>query len=130
MARIDPHSYFDTDQPRARHMDLAWHVDFERRRLQGQVVLELESPGSGLLDLDSKGLDIQSVQTGDGKNVAFTLGDDEEILGRRLRLDLPARTSSIRIDYVTSPDALALQWLDPIQTSSKKHPFLFSQCQP
>jgi len=130
MARIDPHSYFDTDQPRARHMDLAWHVDFERRRLQGQVVLELESPGSGPLDLDSRGLEIEAVQTGDGKSIPFTLGNDEDILGRRLRLDLPAGTSSIRIVYATSPDALALQWLDPIQTSSRKYPFLFSQCQP
>src|SRR5262245_24702688 len=130
MPRIDPHSYFDTDQPRARHMDLTWHVDFKRRRLEGQVVLELERPGSGPLDLDSKGLDIHSAQTGDGKSIPFTLGHVEEILGSRLRLDLPAGTTSIRIGYATSPEALALQWLDPVQTSSKKHPFLFSQCQP
>jgi aminopeptidase N len=113
-----------------KHIDLAWQVDFARRRLEGQVVLELASPGAGALDLDSKAIDIRSVQTGDGTSIPFTLGNDEEILGRRLRLDLPSGTRSIRIDYATSPDALALQWLDAVQTSSGKHAFLFSQCQP
>ena len=28
MARIDPHSYFDTDQPRTKHVRLRWQVDF------------------------------------------------------------------------------------------------------
>lgn len=35
----------------------------------------------------------------------------------------------IKVKYVTSPSASALQWLEPGQTSGKKHPYLFSQCQ-
>jgi leukotriene A-4 hydrolase/aminopeptidase len=129
MPRIDPHSYFDTDQPRVRHANFKWRVDFDRHRIEGQVVLELERASSGTLDLDSKALDIHSVQSDDGKSISFNLGTEEELLGQRLRLNLPPGTRSIRIDYSTSPEALALQWLDPVQTSSKKHPFLFSQCQ-
>jgi aminopeptidase N len=51
------------------------------------------------------------------------------VLGRRLRLDLPAGTAAVEIAYETAPDSVALQWLDPAQTEGKRHPFLFSQCQ-
>ena len=38
-------------------------------------------------------------------------------------------SSSIRVHYVTSPSARALQFLTPDQTTDKTAPFLFSQCQ-
>jgi len=129
MARIDPHSYFDTDQPRVRHLDLAWNVDFEAHVLDGHVVLDLGDASAGPLDLDTKALTIRSIRTADGADVRYELGPEEEILGRRLRLSLPAGTRRVRIDYTTSPEAIALQWLDPVQTSGKRQPFLFSQCQ-
>jgi leukotriene-A4 hydrolase len=129
MARIDPHSYFDTEQPRVRHVRLRWQVDFRTQQLTGDATLVFETPSSGTLDLDSKGLTITSVQTPAGRQVPYALGDDEPILGQKLRLDLPAQTSEVTIAYHTSPQALALQWLDPAQTAGKRHPFLFSQCQ-
>ena len=59
----------------------------------------------------------------------FELGDEDPILGRRLRLTLPAGTRSVTLRYATAPDAPALQWLSPAQTRGGRHPFLFSQCQ-
>ena len=129
MARMDPHSHFDTDQPRAKHVRLRWQVDFHTQQLTGDATLVFEKPSSGQVDLDSKGLTIASVQTPTGRNVPYALRDDEPILGRKLRLDLPANTSEVTIAYHMSPQALALQWLDPAQTTGKRHPFLFSQCQ-
>ena len=129
MARIDPHSYFDTDQPRAKHVRLRWQVDFHTQQLTGDATLVFETPSSGTVDLDSKGLTIAAVQTPTGSNVPYTLGDDEPILGQKLQLTLPAQTSEVTIAYRTSPEAVALQWLDPAQTAGKRHPFLFSQCQ-
>jgi leukotriene-A4 hydrolase len=129
MGRPDPHSHFDTDQPRVKRLHLKWTVDFEARRLAGSVVLDLASPGAGALDLDTKGLDIKSMRTATGEACRFELGNDDAILGRRLRLQLPAGTTAVAIDYATSPDAVALQWLTPAMTEGKKHPFLFSQCQ-
>jgi leukotriene-A4 hydrolase len=129
MARIDPHSYFDTAQPRAKHVCLRWQVDFHARQITGNATLVFETLSSGTVDLDSKGLTITSVQTPTGQNIPYVLGADEPILGQRLQLQLPAQTSAVTIAYGTSPEALALQWLAPAQTAGKRHPFLFSQCQ-
>jgi leukotriene A-4 hydrolase/aminopeptidase len=129
MARIDPHSYFDTEQPRIKHVRLHWQVDFHAQQITGAATLVFETPSAGRLDLDSKGLTITSVQAPTGHNVPYALGEDEPILGRRLQLQLPAQTSEVTIAYRTSPMALALQWLDPAQTAGKRYPFLFSQCQ-
>jgi leukotriene A-4 hydrolase/aminopeptidase len=129
MARIDPHSYFDTDQPQAKHVRLHWQADFRTHQLTGTATLVFETPYAGTVDLDSKGLTITSVQTPTGRHIPYTLGADEPILGQKLQLQLPAQTSEVMIAYHTSPEALALQWLDPAQTSGKNYPFLFSQCQ-
>ena len=129
MSRLDPHSCFDATQPRTRRLRLRLSVDFQERRLTGTVVLELAEPASGTLDLDTKGLEIHSARGQSGGEIPFHLGDEEPILGRRLRLDLPPGTREIAIEYRTSPEAVALQWLAPEQTEGKRHPFLFSQCQ-
>jgi aminopeptidase N len=129
MARIDPHSYFDTDQPRTKHVRLRWQVDFHTRQLTGDATLVFEVSAAGPVDLDTKGLTIAAVQTPTGRNVPYVLGDNDPILGQKLQLTLPAQTSEVTIAYRTSPEAVALQWLNPAQTTGKRHPFLFSQCQ-
>jgi len=129
MSRLDPHSYFDTEQPHPQHLLLRLSVDFDRHQIQGQVTFQFDAETAGHLDLDTKGLTIQSVQTEAGKPVPFELGPEEPILGRRLRLELPAGTRQLQVAYTTSPEAVALQWLTPAQTEGKRHPFLFSQCQ-
>ena len=130
MPREDPHSHADSEQPRARHLRLRLWVDFASRRIEGEATLEIAAPAGGVLDLDTRALEIREVSTGTGTDVAFELGPDEAILGSRLRLTMPAGTREVRLRYRTSPDAPALQWLSPEQTEGGKHPFLFSQCQP
>jgi len=129
VARPDPHSFFDPAQPRTKHVAFAFDVDFARRAIAATARLTLGSPSSGRLDLDTKGLHLKSVQTGDGRPLPHLLEEERPILGRRLRLDLPARTEEVVIAYETSPEATALQWLEPRQTAGRRHPFLFSQCQ-
>ena len=130
MARLDPHSFTDSTQPRVRHLRLRLSVDFPARRLAAEAALELEAPSEGILDLDSKGIDVLDVTNDAGARVAFELGPEEPILGQRLRLVLPAGTRQVRLRYRTSPEAPGLQWLDPEQTAGGRQPFLFSQCQP
>jgi leukotriene A-4 hydrolase/aminopeptidase len=130
MPRFDPHSWCDADQPRQRHLDLELTVDFQARTLSGHARIRLEEPGGGALDLDGRDLEITSVKTGDGKPVEYSIAESEKVRGDRIRLELPAGTEVVDIEYTTAPGALALGWLEPRQTAGGEHPFMFSQCQP
>ena len=129
MSQLDPHSYYDTDQPRTCHLYLEWYIDFGRHRIEGSVTLDLEHPSGGAMDLDSKGIAVRSVYVQNGKAVPYDLAEEEPILGRRLRLHLPDGTTSVTISYITSPEAVALQWFEPEMTLGKRQPFMYSQCQ-
>jgi leukotriene-A4 hydrolase len=130
MPRFDPHSWCDSDQPRQRHLDLDLNVDFTARMLNGSVRIYLDAPSSGPLDLDGRDLNIESVKTGGGETIPWTVAESEEVRGDRLRLDLPAGTDIVEIKYSTPDGALSLGWLEPQQTAGGVHPFMFSQCQP
>ncbi len=129
MSRRDPHSYADLDQGRVTHVDLDLAVDFARRTLAGTATLELAAPAAGPLDLDTRALAITAVATQAGAAVPFELAADDPVMGSRLRLQLPSGTTAVAITYETSPEASALQWLEPAQTDGGRHPYLFSQCQ-
>jgi leukotriene A-4 hydrolase/aminopeptidase len=129
MQHPDPHSHYDVTQPRARRLRLKLGVDFKAKRIDGEVVLVFGNAVSGPLDLDSKGLEIHSVQVPGQGPIAWELGEGDAILGQRLHLELPAGTEEVAIAYRTGADAMALQWLDPEQTEGKVAPYLFSQCQ-
>ena len=129
MSRRDPHSYADLDQGRVAHVDLDLAVDFATRQLTGTATLKLAAPAAGPFDLDTRTLTVTKAATQAGAVVPFTIADADAVLGSRLRLDLPAGTTAVTLTYATSPEASALQWLEPAQTDGGKHPYLFSQCQ-
>ncbi|HYR18304.1 MAG TPA: M1 family metallopeptidase [Myxococcales bacterium] len=130
MARLDPHSYADSEQPVTERIDLDLKVDFVQRVLSGEILLTLREASTGPLDLDTRDLRIGAVETPDDKPVRYELAPPERILGTRLRVHLPAGTRAIRVRYSTSSEASALQWLGPSQTAGGQHPYLYSQCQP
>ena len=129
MARRDPHSYNDDTQAEAVSLALSARVDFTSRTLAAEATLTFVKPAGGLLDLDTRDLAIEAVEDLAGQRLAFKLHPAEPILGARLAITLPDGTPGIRIRYRTSPQASALQWLEPAQTSGGTQPFLFSQCQ-
>ncbi|MBV8714163.1 MAG: M1 family metallopeptidase [Chloroflexi bacterium] len=130
MPRLDPHSWTDSDQPQAEFLTWRAQVDFSTRTLECEALLHFDNASSGPLDLDTRGLTIHRVMDSGGKPLAFDFEAHDPIIGSRLRIDLPSRTDAIKIDYVTSPNASALQWLEPSQTAGGAQPFLYSQCQP
>ncbi|HET9957333.1 MAG TPA: hypothetical protein VFQ61_22700, partial [Polyangiaceae bacterium] len=129
MARRDPHSFADEEQARTASFALDAHVDFQTRTIAAQVTLTFEAPARGRLDLDTRDLSIESVADATGRALDFTLHPAEPHLGSRLEIEVPEPTPRIVIRYHTSPEASALQWLEPAQTAGRVHPYLFTQCQ-
>ena len=138
-AAADPHSFAESDRFRVEHIALDLRADFEAHRLEGSAeltVLQLD-PYAQELILDSRDLEIESIHLiepgGVAKVLAFTLGERDPVLGNKLTIQSakccnPTGRMQIRIAYRTSPEASALQWLEPAQTSGP-HPYLYSQGQ-
>src|SRR4051812_34394657 len=99
---MDPHSYAKASQARTKSFDLKLRVDFETRVLSGEVTLHFVAPSQGPLDLDTRGLIIESC------SVPHRLHAPDPILGARLELTLPAGAAQVTIRYRTARDASAL----------------------
>jgi leukotriene-A4 hydrolase len=126
----DVHSYARPQEARVRHVALDLTADFPAHVLRGSATLTVErSAGADSIVLDVDGLNVLRVSDGEGAALPFTVGARQDILGQPLSIRLPARGEAIRIEYETSPDAAAVQWLEPAQTSGGRLPFLFTQGQ-
>ncbi|MFC5742498.1 M1 family metallopeptidase [Dyella tabacisoli] len=129
----DPHSYAQPDQVRVTHLDLDLKLDFAHKVLDGEATLTLDwkNPKAPSLVLDTRDLKIAKVEALDasGKATAlkYALAPRDKELGSKLTIETPQHPTSLRIGYVTSPQASGLQWLTPAQTADKKLPFMFSQ---
>jgi leukotriene-A4 hydrolase len=125
MEHMDVHSWSQPDQIRVRHLELDFDVRFDQKILDGVVTLRFEPASHPELVLDTRDLEIHSVENASG----FELGPRDPILGSPLKIQLQQGTTWVRIKYSTTPGASGLQWLDPPQTAGKRHPFLYTQSQ-
>lgn len=126
----DPHSYAIPREAKVKHLRWIADVDFAAKIINGSATWELENPtGSDTIRFDTKDLSIKRVRLDDGTDVTFRLGASDPILGEELVVPIKPETKSVTIEYMTSPGAEALQWLEPQQTAGKKFPFLFTQSQ-
>jgi aminopeptidase N len=128
MKIIDPHSFTDTDQGRIKHIDFQIKVDFSTRSLQIQAKYHLDQRVTGSFYLDNRGVDIEKVHA-NGNEIYWEIDHVDPILSERLHLQNLEGCSDFTIELRTRPEASALQWLEPRQTSGGKFPFLYSQCQ-
>jgi leukotriene-A4 hydrolase len=126
----DIHSFARPDEAVVRHLALDLAVDFERQILSGSATLTIDvHDGARELVLDTNGLTIDRVTLDSGRETTFALGDEQPFLGRSLTIAIEPDTKSVKIEYASSPDAAAVQWLTPAQTAGGKDPFLFTQSQ-
>lgn len=131
MISNDPHSFANTTEVSVKHLEINLSVNFETKILSGYAALTLNhKKKTKKLILDTRDLIIEKV-TLDAKETptTFTLGEEKKFLGKSLTIAITPKTKFVKIYYSTSPNAGALQWLEPSQTAGKVKPFLFTQSQ-
>ncbi|MFI5218045.1 MAG: M1 family metallopeptidase [Bacteroidia bacterium] len=127
--RPDIHSFAHPDEAVIKHLSLNLEVDFNKKILSGKVILDIENKtGTDTLHLDSRDLNISKV-TADNDETDFIKEATVKYLGEELKIKIKPDTKKVTLEYSTSPDAAALQWLSPEQTAGSKQPFLFTQSQ-
>lgn len=127
----DIHSFANSGDVTVTHIDLDLSVNFDEKTLSGKATVTIDNKKrTKKLILDTRGLSVDKVGLDKNESpAAFTLGEEVKFLGRPLTIAITPKTKSVTIHYKTSPDAGALQWLEPSQTSGKEKPFLFTQSQ-
>ncbi len=130
----DVHSYANPQEAVVKHLDLDIHVNFEEKILEGWANISIShAEDAKHIILDTKHLSILKVEISDGEGkksqAHFTLGKEDAILGTPLNVDILPSTQKVHIQYATSSEADALQWLSPAQTAGKQHPVLLTQSQ-
>ena len=136
----DYFSYANSDAFVTGHLALDLAVDFPARQLHGTATLHMRNllPFERTVVLDTRDIEVRAVHVnlpGDAPQAArFELGERDAELGSPLRIELPEGFDpqggfELTIDYATSPEASALQWLPPELTSGGEHPLMFSQSQ-
>lgn len=121
---------------RTKHTTVDFKLDFDAKRLKGSVILQLESQTdrqSSEVVLDTRFVHVSSVNV-NAKESKWELKPHSDPFGAPLHVSVPegapkGELIDVAIDLETTDKCTALQWLTPAQTSNKKHPYMFSQCQ-
>jgi leukotriene-A4 hydrolase len=145
---LDYHSFANIEQFKITHIELNLRADFRNKVLFGEAALEVKrlDPGASELVLDTRDLDVRDVSEKPSNVMGalsksettwvsrpFHLDRADPVLGSPLVIDLPPSRKSteiIKIEYVTSPGAPSLHWLDDKQTGGKHHPFMYTLSAP
>lgn len=127
----DIHSFSKPNEAVVNHLDWIAEINFDAKKIEATANYQIKvSEGTNSITLDTKELDIKSIEDGQtGQPLKYKIEKPIEHLGSALVIEVTSEISSISIDYSTSANAEALQWLSPVQTAGKKHPFLFTQSQ-
>ncbi len=142
---FDDQTFAKPAEARVTHIDLDLAMDFDAKTIGGTATLDvLAADNASEIILDSNGLRVSAVTDEAGNALKFALGEVVESKGEPLTIGLPdqklerdaqladgelAATHRIVVEYVSAPEAEALQWLSPQQTAGGEHPFIFSQGQ-
>jgi leukotriene-A4 hydrolase len=127
---INNHSYSNYLQVKTTHLDWKANINFDKKIIEGEATWHFTNKNNdSKIIFDTKKLSITKVLIS-GKEIAFSLDTiDHEYLGSALQIPIQKNDSVVTIIYTTASNAKALQWLTPQQTTDKKMPYLFTQCE-
>ncbi|RDL37711.1 Leukotriene A(4) hydrolase [Venustampulla echinocandica] len=133
----DPNTLSNYNNWVTKHTIADLAIDFKKQRLTGTVTLQLESTTekeSEEIILDTSFLDVQEISVDGSKSKDWKVKERFEPYGSPLTVKVPGGASkgtivSLDIALSTTDQCTALQWMAPAQTSNKKFPYMFSQCQ-
>ena len=134
-SKVDHSTLSSLATAQTRHVHLRWTLDFDKRILSGTAthhILLLENSSS--VCFDSSLLAITDVKV-EGTVAEFLVADRHEVLGTKVTVILPenCRTKGKKIQvefvYSTSPEASAIQFIEPSGTHGKRYPYVYTQCQ-
>ncbi|KAG9238425.1 putative leukotriene A-4 hydrolase like protein [Amylocarpus encephaloides] len=133
----DPNTLSNYNNWVTKHTIADLAIDFKKQCLSGIVTLQLESiteKESEEIILDTSFLDVQEISVNGSKSKDWKVTDRSEPFGSPLSVKIPGgapKGSMVALDIAlaTTGKCTALQWMAPSQTSNKKFPYMFSQCQ-
>lgn len=127
----DVHTYAIPEEAVVKHLNWNAFVSMESHDILATASWNIEaSADAKKIVFDTRGLNIKKITLdNDTTAVKYELADLDSVLGSALTVPITSATKKVTIEYSTSKDARALQWLEPSQTAGKKKPFLFTQSQ-
>ncbi len=130
MKVVDNHTYAKPEVAVITHLDWDATVDFDSKTITATAVFAISTlEGAGEIIFDTNDLNITKIKDEEGNELSFNVGEEQPFLGSPLTVKLNETTKNISINYTTSANAEALQWLSPKQTADEEAPFLFTQSQ-
>ena len=118
------------------NIEANFFIDFDSKVIHGTVKMYMTALEDGeVIVLDSRALKINSIIDSDtGDELEFLLDEQYELeaLGTPLKIYKSFSKGdeiAIVIKYDTTDEGSAVQWLDKEQTTGKKYPFMFTQCE-
>ena len=130
MKIVDHHSYAQPEEAVITHLNWVANIDFDNNTINASAEYDINTSNAAeKIILDINNLDISSVEDQSGNELVFAIGEEKPFMGSPLIIQINENTGKIKISYSTSPEAEALQWLSPKQTSAETMPFLFTQSQ-
>lgn len=132
----DPNTLSNYNNWRTVHTSTTLDILFDEQKVKGSVIHSFKAITDGESDeilLDSSHVQIHGIKA-DGKPAEWETLPRVEPYGSALKIKLGRKPKldekvQVDIDLETTQSCTALQWLTPAQTSNKKHPYMFSQCQ-
>lgn len=126
--QVDPSTYSNYQQFQVIDSKLHFDINFEEKLVDGTVTYNLIPKETKDIVLDTSYLTIKSVFIND-ESSEFSL-EERKSLGSPLKIVLKTNEQfSLKINFQTTKDCTALQFLNKNATDGKEHPYLFSQCQ-